>query len=173
MFSAFVFHQRGNVVDDDVGVVPAIDRQAESRFSDERVARDRLERRTRRIRGALVVAGDDPYAIGRFEANLRRTEDVSGGVKADANVADLEDGAVRDALDPRVGAEPPAEEPLGGRGTEVGGRCPGRAWSPCACVIRARSTGCHGSMWNPPRSQNKPDALSERNGTRLPAGPLT
>src|SRR5215216_2915537 len=35
--------------------------------------------------------------------------------------------------------------------------------------MRARSTGSHGSMWKPPRSQNSPLALSERNGTRLSA----
>ena len=37
---------------------------------------------------------------------------------------------------------------------------PGRAWSPCACVITARPTGCHGSMWNSPAGQYSPAAVS-------------
>ncbi len=37
---------------------------------------------------------------------------------------------------------------------------PGRAWSPWAWVMRARSTGPQGSTWKPPAGQKRPAGLS-------------
>ncbi len=102
-------------------VVPAIDRQRERALGDEHVARHRLERRAGGIGGALVVAGDDPDAVRAFDADLRRAEDVPGGVEADAGAAERQRPAVRLRLDRHVGAEAAGEQRRRRVRAQVGG----------------------------------------------------
>src|SRR6185437_13522683 len=85
--------------DDDSRIVPRIDRQPERRFGDEGVAGYRLERQTCRIGCTLVVAGDNPHFPIAFDPDLRGSEDVTSGMKRDADVAD------RDRLTPRLGLD--------------------------------------------------------------------
>jgi len=66
-------------------------RQTECRFSDEDVARHDLETGAGRIGFALVVAGDDHGEVGEAKADLRRSQDMAGGVKTDGGVAELND----------------------------------------------------------------------------------
>ena len=108
--SLVVLPPRQDLGDDGFGRVPAIDRQPERGLGDERVAGDRLEWRARRVGGALVVSGDDPDAGGAFDADLCRSEDVSGWMKGHANVAERERHAVWQSLDVDVRSESTFEE---------------------------------------------------------------
>ena len=106
--------------------------------------RHRLERRARRIGGALVVAGDDPDATGAaLDANLRRPEDVTGRMKADADVAERDRLAVREGLDRGRRSEPSFEQATRGLGAEI---C--LAAGPRVIAVDVRDQGAIG---RPPR----------------------
>ena len=102
-----------------VGRRPAVDRQAERRLGDEGVAADRLERRTGRVRGELVVARDDPDLAAMFQPHLGRAEDVTGRVKRDADAVVIDRLAVGQGVDDRVVAEAGAEDVSARLGAEV------------------------------------------------------
>ena len=126
-----------HVADDARGRIPAVDRQAERRFGDEGVAADRLERRTRRVCRALVVARHDPGAAGALETNLRRAEHVSGRMKADPHVADRQRCAIRCGLDAGIGSEAPAQERGRPLRAEIGGAPRPRVIAVCVGDQRA------------------------------------
>ena len=77
-----------HVVDDEVGVGPAVQRQAEGALSDEGVAADGLKRRAGGIGRAFVVATDHPDFAGDLDADLGAAEDVPGRVQRNECVAD-------------------------------------------------------------------------------------
>ena len=109
------------------GRIPAVDRQAERRFGDERIARHRLERRAGRVGGALVVAGDDPDAFSGLDPDLRRSEDVPGRMETDATSPIVGLARRRAAIrSRRLGAEPAAQQRRARVGAQIAA-LPGRA----------------------------------------------
>ncbi len=67
-------------------------------FRDENVAIDRLEGFAGRVRPRLVIArGDDAHALP-FDGDLRRSENVAGGMEADGDIADVDDLAILGGL---------------------------------------------------------------------------
>lgn len=65
-------------------------RFAESRFGDERMTADRFKSRTGLIGSDLVISGDDPDFTFIFDANLSRSENMSGGMKRNADSLKIE-----------------------------------------------------------------------------------
>ena len=58
----------------------------------------------------LVVAGDDPDFAAAFDADLRRAEDVSGGMEGNGNFSEADGSAVGFGLDCGVVTDAGAEE---------------------------------------------------------------
>ena len=78
---------------------PAEDGQPEGGFGDERVAGQRLEWRAGGIGLQLVIARNHPDFAARFDAHLRRAQNMSGGMQRDARAAERYGVAVFDRLD--------------------------------------------------------------------------
>ena len=91
----------------------------------------RLERRAGGIRRALVVARDHPHAIGPLDPDLRRSQHVSGGMKADGGAAKTDGLTVGQRFDGGSLAEPPRQQRRARRGAQIG-----RA--PASCVVAVR-----------------------------------
>src|SRR5690606_7352062 len=68
---------------------PAVDRQAERRFGDERVTANRLERRAGGIGLRLVVARYHPDLAPILDADLRGTENMPCRMQRDAHAVVL------------------------------------------------------------------------------------
>ena len=76
----------------------AEDRQPECRLGDEDVAGERLEGRAGWVAAILVIARGNDAQPFRFDRDLRRTEHVAGGMKADLDAAEVDALAIADRL---------------------------------------------------------------------------
>ena len=115
-------------IDDFTRIAPAVDRQAEGRFGDENIAAHRLERRARRIRLRLVVAGNDPHFAAIFKPHLRRPEYVPGRMQRNLDAIDRRGLTIRERLDIGRRAQAPPRHVLTLRGDEVMAMA-------CGCMI--------------------------------------
>ena len=149
---------RHDLCGDRRGVRPAIDRQRERRFGDERIAGHHFEGRAGRVGLALVVAGRHPHPFTIVDAHLGRTEHMTGRMQRYLHPAQAERHPSACACTPtspsrqrRIGRLPSLQwySPM-----------PGRAWSPCPWVMTARGTGRQGSMWKSPAAQYSPSGRS-------------
>jgi hypothetical protein len=105
---------------------PPVDRQAEGRFGDEGVAAHRLPRRAGRVRLGLVVARDHDDLAAVLDADLRRAEDVTGGVQRYADTVDGDRIPPPFHADPGGVAQPRAQHVLALPRREVGVAPPAR-----------------------------------------------
>src|SRR5207247_10461974 len=80
---------------------------------------ERFERLAGRVRGELVIAGDDPNLAAMFESDLSRPEDVPGRMQRDADAVVVERLSVGQRRDVGVRAEAGAEDRLTGRGGQI------------------------------------------------------
>ena len=94
---------RENLAGDGGRRIPRVDRKREGRLGDEGVTGDRLEGHAGRIRLPLVVPGDDPHLATVLDADLRRPEDVAGGMERHPGLADRQGFAVGQCFNDRVG----------------------------------------------------------------------
>src|SRR5205085_2722338 len=98
---------------------PAVNREAEGRFGDERVTANRFDRRAREVRFELVVTGDDADLAAAFDAHLGRPEDVPRRVERDGNAAEVHGLAVADGSNRGGRAEPLPQDGFAVTGREV------------------------------------------------------
>ena len=129
---------------------PAVDRQAEGAFGDEAVAAHRLERGAGGV-GVVSMATDEivarghPHAPAVFDAHLRRTEHVAGGVQAEPDLpliaVDQHCLAVVQALQGDV-AQPRSQHP--------GADCRGQVGAMAAPRVVGVGVGQHGARHRAP-----------------------
>ena len=81
-----------------------------------------LEGRAGGVGCELVVAGDDPDFAAALDANLRRAEDVAGGMEGDADLSDADGSAVGFGLDRGVVADARAQQGLSRASGQIGAR---------------------------------------------------
>ena len=93
---------------------PPENRQSKRRLGDERVTADWLERRTGGVGRELVIARNHPDLAILFDANLRRSEDMTGGMKRHMNAIYLYRAAVVDRFNGRTRIEASAQKPFAG-----------------------------------------------------------
>ena len=80
---------------------------------------------TGRVGLRLVIAGDDPDLAPVFEANLRRAENVSGGMERNAHPIDVDRFPVGQGADSGARLETLAKHACARRGGEVRMAAPG------------------------------------------------
>src|ERR1700678_2185680 len=85
-------------VDLDMGLGVPEDRQAERRLADERVTDERDKSFAGRVALAFVITRDDSAGATPFEQDLRRAEDMAGGMKAHVEAAEIQRFAVAHGL---------------------------------------------------------------------------
>ena len=99
--------------------LPAINRQAEGRFSDEGIAAHGFERRASAVGFDLVVARGDPDFAAMFQTHLCRAEDMAGGVKTQGDAMVGQGLTVRQGLQVDVLAQSRTQNPFAGGGRQV------------------------------------------------------
>ena len=122
---------------------PLINRQAESAFGDEGVAADRFEWGAGGIGLKFIVPADNPYFASVFQADLRRAQDMPGGVKGDLDVLEPERLAIGNPCDCSRWLQSLPQDSESGLSAPV-------ALGSAACVIavRVRDQGTlHSSAW--------------------------
>ena len=104
------------------GIAPAEDRQAEGGFGDEGMAAQGLEGRAGGVGREFVVARDHPDFAVAFDADLRRAEDVAGGMEGDAHLSDADRSTVGFGLDGGLVADAGAQQGRSRKRGQVGSR---------------------------------------------------
>ncbi len=92
------FDRAQELADFAFGVMVAEHRQSESRLGYKYIARDQFELRACRIGDIFVIAGGNDTQAVAFDADLRRTEHMAGGMEADICAIELHDLAIANRL---------------------------------------------------------------------------
>ena len=116
---------------------PMVDRQAESRFGDERVATHRRESRASPVRLELVIAGSDPDLAAKLDAYLRGAQYVAGRMQRNFDAVPVDGFAIIDALHGRI-AQSPAQNGNAVALAEIGFAAPTRVVGMAVRDDRAR-----------------------------------
>src|SRR5665213_880549 len=100
--------------------LPAIYRQSESRLGYKGMAAHGFKGRTGGIGREFVISGYHPDFTAIFHPDLRRTEDMTGGMERYFHSADLPAFPIRQSFDPAIGAHAQSQDRFTRGGAQVG-----------------------------------------------------